>query len=228
MGLSLWRHGATRMALLLVALTLSLAALGSSHADGPDEDGGKGHTSNGKVVAVAKHDSRVASAHMSQGFSIASIDFYLDAIATMNYGGSYSDVYLSSSWDTTCGFFACGNTIQYEYTRTVWYGTNPYNAYSMQLNNRWVQSGLGVSGASCTISYPLASSCTVSGFTSKTVTKTGPTWYDLWSVYNEFGTGLVQFSNFTALGSLSETATTMICYYAGQCQSFQASDSGSI
>jgi len=201
---------------LAVVLMVSFGRSELTYADGPD-----GETSKEKLEEVAKNGP-------SDGgqFTIMSTDFYLDALATVPYGGSYSDVYLSSSWDTSCGFFACGNTIVYEYTRTIWYGSVPWNAYSMQLTNRWTQSGPSLTGvASCTIGYPSAASCTVSGSLSKTVTKTGPVWRDLWSVYNEFFAGVVDFDNFMPLGSLTETAISTICYWAGQCQQFQAQDS---
>lgn len=207
--------GAVLVALLLVlSLTTSLARSDIAKAD--DE---KDTTSAKKLAEVEQNGPNPPT-------SLLSVDFYLDAVNTAPFGGSYSDVLLSSGWDTSCGFFACGRTVDYEYTRTVWYGSTPFYAYQMQLNNKWVQSGLGFTSASCSIGYPAAVSCTVSGTTSKTVTKTGPVWNTIYSIYNEFFAGTVDFDDFTALGSLTETASSMVCHYVAQCQFFQASDTG--
>lgn len=215
-----WRHSALRvLGAIVMATIVGTLSVSAATADGPDDLAPSDKTSEKKLAEVASHEGGLAAPE-------AAADFYLDDLTQVAYGGSHSDVYLSSGWDTSCGFFACGRTITYEYTRTVWYGSTPYNAYSMQLNNKWVQSGFGATSASCSIGYPLAVSCTISGTGSKTATKTGPVWNNLWSVYNEFFSGVVDFDDFTLLGSLQETATSTICYYAGQCQTFQAQDTG--
>jgi hypothetical protein len=205
----------------LLALILALVALAaaSTYPSTAMADDQRGSTSEKKLVEVEAH-----------GFGrtiLESVDFYLDALTQVPYNGSYSDVYLSSSWDTSCGWFGCGRTLAYEYTRTVWYGSDPWNAYSMKLDNTWKQNGIGLTSASCSIGWPKAVSCTVSGSGSKTVTKIGPTWNNLWSIYDEYFSGVVDFDDFQVLGSLTETATSTICYYPGQCQQFQAEDSGS-
>lgn len=197
----------------LIALVATITTPSSAMADDP-----RPSTSEKKLAEVeARSHNRTL---------VSSADFYLDSLTQVPHNGFYSDVYLSSGWDTSCGLLGCGRTTTYEYTKTVWYGTTPWSAYSMKLDNKWKQNGLGITSASCSIGWPKAVSCTVTGSGSKTVTKTGPTWNNLWSIYDEYFAGVVDFDDSQVLGSLTETAMSTICYYPGQCQQFQAEDSG--
>jgi len=185
-------------------------------ADEPDK---ADNTSADKVAEVERLTPDMPVAPLSNHY------FYLDAIATAPYGDSYSDVYLSGLWKVDCGWVFCGVHLQYEYTRTAWYGVTPWNADSMQLTNKWRQTGV-VGNASCSISWPTAYSCTISaGLSSKTIIKTGPTWYDLWIISNEFFQNYVRFDDWLAVWELQERAEANICYYVGTCQGIVAIDS---
>lgn len=209
-----------RIILAVVAATAMLVPGVTALADEPPKGDDVDTTSSAKLEAI-QIEQLSAAEHAS-----ATADFYLDAITTVPFNGSYSDVLLSSGWDKSCGFFACGVTLTYEYTRTIWYGADPWNAYSMQLTNIWTQAGWGASGASCALGFPRTASCTISGSGSKTVTRTGPEWNYLWAISEEFFAGVVDFDDFQELFDLTERAIARICYYPANCQTFEAKDSG--